>query len=205
MGCGEAKRTRTVGLPVVAAVIALCLGACDDIPAVAADPPDLLGTVVDVDSPETVDGGRLLGALSLSLADGSMLQVPRGVEYEGPRCVFVKESGDYGAVRELSECVIHAGMTGGVVDWIRGFRIEPDGSVTPGFGTGDLVEVNRSERNVVTRGGGTFPGRGTPPLADCAWSGVFQLDDPELLEHAVVAYHFDADGYLAALSCVFEQ
>lgn len=197
---------RTLGLPIAMVMAALCLGGCGgDLPAVEPDPPDLLGVVDEVDSPETVDSGRLMGAVRLTLGDGSTLEVPRGVDYDGPRCVFIDESGDYGAVREVSECVVHVGMTDGVVDWIRGFRIEANGAVTPGFGTGDLVEVNTSERFVVTRWGGTFPWRGEPPVVDCALSGDFEIDDPELLDHAAFFYRFDADGYLLSLVCGYEQ
>lgn len=133
-----------------------------------------------------------------------MLEVQRGVEYDGPRCAFVDESGDYGAIREVPECVIQVGMTDGVVDWIRGFRIESNGNVTPAFATGDVVEVNVSERFVVTRWGGTSPWRGDPPVVDCALFGDFEICDPELLEHAASFYRFDADGYLLSLVCGYK-
>jgi hypothetical protein len=203
---GRRGLMRTPSLLTVAAVVTLILGSCgEDLPAVAPDPPDALGVVIDVDSPETVDGRQLLGALNLTLADGSVVEVPRGVNYDGPRCLFVDERGDYGAVREVSECVVHIGMTDGVVDWIRGFRIEPNGNVTPGFGTGDLVEVNMSERFVVTRWGGTFPWRGDPPVIDCAMFDGAAIDDPDVLDHAAFALRFDVDGYLESLSCIYEQ
>ncbi len=201
---GEGDRMRTLCISIAATIAVLGLGACSGTPVVEPDPPDLLGVVTAADSPETVDGGRLLGALMLTLADGSTLEVPRGVDYDGPRCVFVDESGDYGAVRQVSECVIHVGMTDDGVNWIRGFVIAPDGSVTPGFATGDLVSVNVGERYVVTQWGGTFPWRDDAPVIDCALSGEFEIDDPALVDHAAFLYRFDADGYLSELSCGYE-
>ena len=195
---------RTLGVPILLVATVLIIGACDDVPAVDANLPDLVGVVAEVDSPEKVDGGRLLGAMKLSLADGTVLDVPRGVDYDGPRCMFVEESGDYGSVREVSECLVHVGMVGDAVDWILGFRIEPDGGVTPGFTTGDLVEVNVAEHFVLTRYGHAFPWQDELPVVDCALSGLSDINDPALVDHAVTIYRFDADGYLSGLVCGYE-
>ena len=196
---------RTVGLALTAVSAALIIGACNDSPAIEPNPPDLIGLVAAVDSPETVDGGRFLGALKLTLADGTLLEVPRGVDYDGPRCRFVAEKADYGAVREGSECLVHVGMSEGVVEWILGFRIDASGAVTPGFSTGDLVEVNLAERFVVTRWGQTFPWRNEPPVVDCSAFGLGGIEDPGLVDHELFTYRFDADGYLAGLMCNYEQ
>ena len=153
--------------------------------------------VVAVDSPELIDGDRFLGRLVLTLADGSVIDVPSGASYHGPRCLFEETS------FETAECLIHAGSVDGQVDWVRAFRVEDDGRIGPGFDTGKLIDVDLENRYVVTQWGGTYPWREAPRV-DCLTTNVADVSDPTLLDHEYWLYEFDSDGYLTQMTCGIE-
>ncbi len=178
------------------------LASCADSSPVAGDPPEVIGIVAAVDTAETVDSGRFLGALELTLVGGEVLQVPRGAEYEGPQCLFVAEGGDYG--RNVVDCVVHVGVADDSVEWIRGFIIEPGGDVVPGFSTGDLLAVDLDAGHVVTMWGGTFPWENESPSVDCPHDPTLTIADPALLEHGSFHYRFDSGGYLTSIECGYE-
>lgn len=153
--------------------------------------------VVDVDSPERIDGGEFLGRQDITLADGQVVEVPRGASYQGPPCMFEETS------FEVDECLIHAGYMDGQIDWVSGFRIEEDGRITPGFDTGDLVAVDVDSRYVITKWGGTFVWEETPAV-ECPLFEINGLDDPALIEHGAWLYSFNSDGYLTRMGCGIE-
>ena len=194
------------GLGRLIAVVALgaaLLSACSDAPP-AAQPrvPSIIGRVVDVDAPERVDGG-FAGELTLTLADGTTVDVPRGTRYDGPNCTFIDDSGQSAPYREgRTECAINAVVAGGEVVAVVGIGVDDSGG-PHSQPSGTLVKVNREIGYVADQFGYAFVWR-EEPFVDCDVAGVASLDDPALIEHGAVFLLFDQEGWLIGLECGVE-
>ena len=180
----------------------MLLPACSDEPPVA-EPrvPAVIGRVVDFDARERVDGD-FVGAIKLTLADGTIVDVPRGTRYDGPNCTFIDDTGQSEAYREgRTECAINAVMTDGEVTAVVGI---PVGDVAQQARFGTLVQVNRQQSFIADRFGNAYRWQ-VEPFVNCDALGIVFLDDPALIDHGAVFPNFDDDGWLIGVTCGLEQ
>ncbi len=181
-------------------LVGLVAGCGEQLPISDPRVPSVIGRVVAVDAPERVDGS-FLGALQVTLADGTTVDIPRGARYDGPNCTFVDDTNESAPFQEgRTECAVNAVVADGEVVAVVGIGIGD--AAGPQF-SGTLVEVNREARYVADRSGFAFVWR-EEPVVDCAVAGATLLDDPALIEHGAVFFAFDDEGWLIGLECGVE-